>query len=76
MRVWVADFISSDIYTDQTQHYDHWQVKWITLIISSAWQLLVGGIYEAAWEHVVLKVDVLEAGRMGKRKDLSKYDKG
>jgi len=28
------------------------------------------------YEHFVLIVDVLEAGRMGKRKDLSEFDKG
>ena len=38
------------------------------LIISSSCHLLVGGIHEAASEHVVLKVDVLEAGKMGKRR--------
>ena len=27
-------------------------------------------------EHVVLKVDVLEAGKMGKHKDLSEFDEG
>ena len=27
-------------------------------------------------EHVVLIVDVLEAGKMGVRKDLSQFDKG
>ena len=27
-------------------------------------------------EHVVLKVDVLETGKMGKREDLSEFDKG
>ena len=36
----------------------------------------MGGIYKAASEHFVLKVDVLEAGKMGKRKDLSEFDKG
>lgn len=30
----------------------------------------------AASEHFVLKVDVLEAGKMGKCKDLSDFDKG
>ncbi|ROL49972.1 hypothetical protein DPX16_6380 [Anabarilius grahami] len=30
----------------------------------------------AASEHFVLKVVVLEAGKMGKRKDLSEFDKG
>ncbi|KAK3563491.1 hypothetical protein QTP86_030328 [Hemibagrus guttatus] len=29
-----------------------------------------------ASEYFVLKVDVLEAGKMGKRKDLSEFDKG
>ncbi|ROL49918.1 Calsyntenin-2 [Anabarilius grahami] len=37
---------------------------------------LVDGIYLAASEHFVLKVDVLEAGKMGKRKVLSEFDKG
>ena len=36
----------------------------------------MGGIYWAASEHVVLKVGVLEAGKMVKRKDLSEFDKG
>ncbi|KAK3565242.1 hypothetical protein QTP86_001495 [Hemibagrus guttatus] len=47
----------------------------MTLMISSSWHLLVGGIYSAASEHFVLKVDVLEAGKMDKRKDLSEFDK-
>lgn len=34
----------------------------------------VGGIYKAASEHVVFKV-VLEAGKMGKRNNLSEFDK-
>ncbi len=32
------------------------------------------GIYQAASEHFVLKVDVLEAGKMGKCKDLREFD--
>ena len=36
----------------------------------------MGGTYWAASESVVHKVDVLEAGKMGKRKDLSEFDKG
>ncbi len=36
----------------------------------------MGGIYEAASEHFVLKVDVLEARIMAKCKDLSEFDKG
>ncbi|KAK3522005.1 hypothetical protein QTP70_021403, partial [Hemibagrus guttatus] len=32
--------------------------------------------FRAASEHFVLKVDVLEAGKMGKRKDLSEFDEG
>ena len=31
-----------------------------------------GGIHQALSEHVVLKVNVLEAGKTGKREDLSK----
>ena len=34
----------------------------------------MGGIYPAANEQVVLKVDVLEVGKMGKHKDLSEFD--
>ena len=68
--------ISSPVYTDQALHHDNWQVKWITLIISSAWHLLVGGTYQAASENVVIKVDVLEAGKMGKCNYLSKFVKG
>ena len=45
-------------------------------MISTSWHLLVGGIYQAASEHVVLKVDVLEAGKMVKHDDWSKFDKG
>ncbi|KAK3530635.1 hypothetical protein QTP86_029561 [Hemibagrus guttatus] len=51
-------------------------VMGIRLLISSSWHLLVGGIYSAASEHFVLKVDVLEAGKMDKRKDLSEFDEG
>ena len=36
----------------------------------------VSGIYQAASEHAVLKVDLLEAGKMGQRKDLSERDQG
>ncbi|KAK3526020.1 hypothetical protein QTP70_012785 [Hemibagrus guttatus] len=32
--------------------------------------------FKAASEHFVLKVDVLEAGKMDKRKDLSEFDEG
>ncbi|KAI5105476.1 metallophosphoesterase domain containing 2b [Silurus meridionalis] len=32
-------------------------------------------IYQTASEHFFLKVDVFEAGKMGKRKDLSEFDK-
>lgn len=35
----------------------------------------MGGIYQAASKHFVLKVDVLEAGEMGKHEDLSEFDK-
>ena len=35
------------------------------LIISSSWHLLVGEIHWAASEYVVLKVDVLETGKIG-----------
>ena len=52
------------------------QVTYIILIISPSWHLLVGGIYLAASEHFVLKVDVLEAGKMGKCKALSKFNEG
>ena len=51
-------------------------MKRITLIISSSWHLLVGGIYQAVSEHVVLKVDVLEEGKIGKPNDFSVFDKG
>ena len=34
------------------------------------------GIYYAASEQSVLEVDVLEAGKMDKRKDLRDFDKG
>ena len=36
----------------------------------------MGEIYEAASEQSVLEVDVLEAGKTGKRKDLSNFHKG
>ena len=51
-------------------------MKWITLIISSSWHLSAGGICKAASEHVVFKVDVLDAGKKGKHKDLSKFEEG
>lgn len=41
------------------------------LIIFSAWHLLVGGMYQGANEHFVLKVDALEEGKMGKRENVS-----
>ena len=47
-----------------------------TLIISLQWHLSRGGIYYATSEQSVLEVDVLEAGKMGNRKDLSDFDKG
>lgn len=47
----------------------------LTLIISSSKHLLVGGKYYAVSENV-LKVDGLKAGKLGKRKDLSEFDKG
>ena len=40
------------------------------------WHLSRGGIYEAASEQSVLEVDVLDAGEMGRSKDLSDFDKG
>lgn len=46
-------FLGYNRCNDQEQHYDHWQVKWMTLIISSSWQLLVGGIYYEASEYFV-----------------------
>lgn len=36
----------------------------------------MGGIYDAASETFVLIVDMLEAGKMIKHKDLSNFDKG
>ncbi len=54
--------------------YTHIHQSGIILIISSSWYLLVVGIYQAASEHFVLKVDVLEAGKMGKCKDLREFD--
>lgn len=38
--------------------------------------MAVDGIYWAGSEHLALKVYVLEAGKMGKFKDLSKFAKG
>lgn len=52
------------IDTDQPLHYNHRQVRWITLIILLHWHVSVGGIYQAASEHFVLEVVVLEAGKM------------
>lgn len=46
------------------------------MIISSARQLSVGGIYLKSSEHFALKVDLLEAGKMGDCKDLSECDMG
>ena len=59
------------VYTDQASLHDLWQVKWITLIVSSS---PVSRIYQAASEHVVLKVDVLAAVKMCEREGLS-FDK-
>lgn len=42
------------------------------LIIFSAWHLLVGGMYQGANEHFVLK----EEGKMGKRENVSEFQKG
>lgn len=50
-------------------------MKYVTLIISSSWQLLVRGIYQAVNEHFMLKVDVLAAGKIDNPKDLSEFDK-
>lgn len=46
------------------------------LIIFSTWHLLVGGMYQGANEHFVLKVDALEEGKMGKRENVSEFQKG
>lgn len=42
------------IYIDQPQHYDHWQVKWITWIISLQWQLAVVWECKGAFENFIL----------------------
>ena len=47
--------------------------SWLKLE-SSFWQPAPSGC-QAASEHVVLKDDVLEVGKMGKCKDLSEFDK-
>lgn len=46
------------------------------LIIFSAWHLLVGGMYQGPNELFVLKVDALEEGKMGKRENVSEFQKG
>ena len=46
------------------------------MIILLQWHLSKGGIYEAASEQSVLEVDVMDAGEMGRSKDLSDFDKG
>lgn len=43
---------------DQTYYYSHWQMKWLTLLISSSQHL--GWSYLKASEHFVLKVALLE----------------
>lgn len=43
---------------EQTYYYSHWQMKWLTLFISSAQHL--GWSYLKASEHFVLKVALLE----------------
>ena len=43
-------------------------------MISSLWHLVVGILGGNA--DVILKADVLEAGKMDKRKELSEFDKG
>lgn len=45
-----TEYISHNLMTDR------WQVTRITLIISFTWHLSVGGVYQAASEHFVLKV--------------------
>ena len=46
------------------------------MIILLQWHLSRGGIYYAASEQSVLEVDVLDAGEMGRSKDLSNFDNG
>ncbi|KAK3531242.1 hypothetical protein QTP70_015215, partial [Hemibagrus guttatus] len=61
------------------------RTRWGDYVSRLAWERLgdppeeleeVSGEREAASEHFVLNVDVLEAGKMGKRKDLREFDKG
>ena len=49
---------------------------WITLIISLSWHGQWMGYIKHESKNVVLRVDVIEAGKMGKCKDLSDFDKG
>ena len=44
--------------------------------MTSSGHLLVGGQYEAETEMFVLKFDVLQTGKMGKRKDFSEFENG
>ena len=46
------------------------------MIILLQWHLSRGGIYQAASEQSVLEFDVLDAGEMGRSKDLTDFDKG
>ena len=62
MYSFISDILNK--YTDQPFNFYHWQVKWITLIILLHWHLLVCRVYQAASEHFVLLVVVLEAGKM------------
>ncbi|KAK3545895.1 hypothetical protein QTP70_016596 [Hemibagrus guttatus] len=48
----------------------------LTKVVTSLGSAHHEGKIKAASEHFVLKVDVLEAGKMGKRKDLSEFDEG
>ncbi len=53
-------------------HENNWQ--WITLIIALQWDLSRGGIYCPASEQSVLEINVLEAGKMGKQKDIGQIE--
>lgn len=59
--------------TDQAEQYDHWQVRSVTLTVSSSLYPLVFGINWAADEHFVVKVDMIEAGESHKK--LGEFEK-
>lgn len=62
------------IHTVQQHHSNHWQVKWMTQILSL--QGTKQGVGYTALDSKWTDVDVLDAEKIDKHKDLSDSDKG